>query len=42
MEGKIRLKRTFENSEERRGNFNSIGDNRFKSIFSYMEKIEEE
>ncbi|CAD8166913.1 unnamed protein product [Paramecium pentaurelia] len=42
MEGKIRLKKPLESLEERKGLYTSIEQSRFKSIFSYMEKIEEE
>ncbi|CAK79445.1 unnamed protein product (macronuclear) [Paramecium tetraurelia] len=42
MEGKIRFKKPLESLEERKGLYTSIEQQRFKSIFSYMEKIDEE
>ncbi|CAD8066258.1 unnamed protein product [Paramecium sonneborni] len=42
MGGKVRLKKPLESLEDRKGLYNSIEQQRFKSIFSYMEKIEEE
>ncbi|CAD8088086.1 unnamed protein product [Paramecium sonneborni] len=42
MEGKIRLRKPLESLEDRKGLYTSIEQQRFKSIFSYMEKIEEE
>ncbi|CAK64142.1 unnamed protein product (macronuclear) [Paramecium tetraurelia] len=42
MGGRVRMKKPLESLEERKGLYNSIEHQRFKSIFSYMEKIEEE
>ncbi|CAD8173903.1 unnamed protein product [Paramecium pentaurelia] len=42
MGGRILLKKPLESLEDRKGLYNSIEQLRFKSIFSYMEKIEEE
>ena len=42
MGGRVRMKKPLESLEERKGLYNSIEHQRFKSLFSYMEKIEEE
>ncbi|CAD8174233.1 unnamed protein product [Paramecium octaurelia] len=42
MGGRILMKKPLESLEDRKGVFNSIEQLRFKSLFSYMEKIEEE